>query len=231
MTSCLHSVPLLIGIGIVGIVALLGVQPHAMAMAQTQPNNTISTNQSLVTYENKEYGFAFEHPATWHIEFDAYEAQLNNYVVSLADPYSNDTDGIEQTIFRVNVSEVRKSLDSDFQIRTDTVGDYARNQVNEEIKADNETNFLLRTETVLGRSGGSLHTLDNLKNTTTTIGGEKASMVQYIQSYEGEQMVFNTFVFVIKDDKVYELSFYSEPLKAPETLPIAEKIIQSFRFI
>ena len=96
---------------------------------------------------------------------------------------------------------------------------------------DEDTNYLLRTQTDLGRYGESLHTLDNIKNTTTSIGDENASKVQYIQSYEGEQMVFNIFIYVVKDDKVYELSFYSEPLNVPETLAIAEKIIQSFRFI
>jgi hypothetical protein len=55
--------------------------------------------------------------------------------------------------------------------------------------------------------------------------------VQYVQSYDGEQMVFNIFIYVVKDDMVYELSFYGEPLNFPETLPIGENIIKSFRFI
>jgi hypothetical protein len=32
--------------------------------------------QSFITYENKEHGFTFDYPATWHNQFDAYEAQF-----------------------------------------------------------------------------------------------------------------------------------------------------------
>jgi hypothetical protein len=37
--------------------------------------------------------------------------------------------------------------------------------------------------------------------------------------------------YVVKDAKVYELSFHSEPLKVPETLTFGENIIKPFRFI
>ena len=131
---------------------------------------------------------------------------MNNVVIALADPYSNDTDGFETTIFRVNVSDVHKYLDDDLQIKADTAEDYVRNKIKAEIKVDEDTNYLLR-------------------------GGENASKVQYIQSYEGEQKVFNIFIYVVKNDKVYELSFYSEPLKVPKALPIVENILKSFRFI
>ena len=78
-----------------------------------------------------------------------------------------------------------------------------------------------------------LYTLDNLRNTTTLlIGGENASKVQYvIINTEGEQLQFSMHIYVVEDEKVYELSFHSEPLKVPETLIIGENIIKSFRFI
>jgi PsbP-like protein len=210
----------------------LGIVYNVFAQNQNLNQNLTTGTAAPTTYENTEHGFAFDYPATWVNEFDSeYEAQLNNFVVALADPSFIDEDGYKSTIFRVNVSDVHKYLDDDLQIKADTAEDYARNKIKAENKVDEDTNYLLRTQTDLGRYGGSLHTLDNIKNTTTSIGGENASKVQYIQSYEGEQMVFNIFIYVVKDDKVYELSFYTEPLNVPETLPIGENIIKSFRFI
>jgi PsbP len=191
-----------------------------------------SQNQNLTsTYENKEQGFAFDYPATWHNEFDANEARLNNYVVALADPFSNDTDGIERVIFRVNVSDVHKSLDSDLQIRSDTPEDYVRNTIDYVNESQYQTNAAIKEATSYEESDKPLWTLENLKNNTIKISGENASRVHYVESYGGEQKVFTIFIFVVKDDKVYELNFYTgEPLKVPETLPIAEKIFKSFRF-
>ena len=76
-----------------------------------------------------------------------------------------------------------------------------------------------------------LYTLDNLRNTTTLlIGGENASKVQYvIINSEGKQLQFS--MHLVEDEKVFELSFHSEPLKVPETLILGENIIKSFRFI
>jgi len=222
-----QSVALIASIIII-IIAFGGLGLVYNVFAQNHSHNQNQTQSNLTTYENKEHRFAFDYPAIWHNEYDANEARLNNVVIALADPYSNDKDGFETTIFRVNVSDVHKYLDDDIQIKADTAEDYVRNKIKAEIKVDEDTNYLLRTRTDLG---GSFHTIDNIKNATTLIGGENASKVQYIQSYEGEQKVFNIFIYVVKNDKVYELSFYSEPLKVPKTLPIVENILKSFRFI
>ncbi|MGH9974663.1 MAG: PsbP-related protein [Nitrososphaeraceae archaeon] len=226
-----QSIALIASIIII-IIAIGGLGIVYNVFAQNQNQNLTTDTAAPTTYENTEHGFAFDYPATWVNEFDSeYEAQLNNFVVALADPSFIDKDGYKSTILLVNVSDVHKYLDDDLQIRANTAEDYARNKIKAENKVDEDTNYLLRTQTDLGRYGGSLHTIDNIKNTITSIGGENASKVQYIQSYEGEQMVFNIFIYVVKDDKVYELSFYSEPLNVPETLPIGKNIIKSFRFI
>lgn len=200
-----QSVALIASIIII-IIAFGGLGLVYNVFAQNHSHNQNQTQSNLTIYENKEHRFAFDYPALWHNEYDANEARLNNVVIALADPYSNDTDGFETTIFRVNVSDVHKYLDDDLQIKADTAEDYVRNKIKAEIKVDEDTNYLLR-------------------------GGENASKVQYIQSYEGEQKVFNIFIYVVKNDKVYELSFYSEPLKVPKALPMVENILKSFRFI
>jgi photosystem II reaction center protein PsbP len=197
---------------------------QTFVLASTEINNT-------VTYENREYGFAFDYPSTWHNEYDANEAQLNNVVIALADPFSNDTQGFEQTSFHVNASDVRKSPGNDLQIKSNTAEDYIRNRINQENESLFQTNAGIKEATDFEESDKPLFTLEYHKNSTTSVGGENASKVQYITSFEGEQKQFSMFIYVVKDEKVYELSFFSEPLQVPETLPIGENTIKSFRFL
>jgi hypothetical protein len=67
----------LIGSIIIILIAFGGIGLVYIVFAQNQ-------NQNLTaTYENKEHGFAFNYPVTWHNQFDAYGAQLNNVVIVL----------------------------------------------------------------------------------------------------------------------------------------------------
>jgi hypothetical protein len=223
LTLVLIQATVFLGVG----VALSQLQLQPLAMAATA---NITTPMNTSTYENKQYGFAFDYPATWHDQYAAYEAELNNVTVAKADPYSNDSQGFEQTSFRVNVSNVQKYLDSDLQVRSKTAQDYAIKRINEEKESLYQTNAGIKSATDYEESGKLLFSMENLKNTTTLIGGENATRVHYVITFEGEQKAFHMYVYLVKDAKVYELSFFSEPLTVPNTLPIADGILKSFRF-
>jgi hypothetical protein len=47
----------------------------------------------------------------------------------------------------------------------------------------------------------------------------------------GRQGLYNIETYVMKDNILYTLKFFSDPLKVPETLPIAQQIIDSFRIV
>lgn len=210
-------------VGILMVLGGLGLVYNVFAQSQ---------NQNLTaTYENKELGFAFDYPATWHDQYDAYEAKLNKIAVAKADPYTNNSQVFEQTSFRVNVSDVQKYLDSDLQVRSKTAQDYTTKRINEEIESLYQTNAGIKSATDYEESEKPLFTMENLKNTTTSIAGENASKVQYVITFEREQKAFHMYVYLVKDDKFYELSFFSDPLQVPETLPIADSILRSFRLI
>ena len=71
-----------------------------------------------------------------------------------------------------------------------------------------------------------------VKNEATTVANEtNAWQLDHITYSNGIQSIFTTWRFVVKDAMLYELCFYTQPLKVPETLPVAEKIMKSFRFI
>ena len=233
-TSSNHYITLLLCGILCSCVSLLIVEitmpPVGDNLVSGQSHNDTEVN-NMVTYENREHGFAFEFPATWHNQYDASEAELNNVVTALADPFSNDTQGFEQTSFRVNVSDIQKYLDSDLKIKFNTPEDYIRNRINQENESLFQTNAGIKKATDFEESDEPLFTLAHLKISATSVGGINASKVRYIISFEGEQKQFSMFIYLVKDEKVYELSFFSEPLQVPETLPIGENIIKSFRFL
>lgn len=72
-----QSIALIASIIII-IIAIGGLSLVYNVFAQNQSQNQSQNQNNLTTYENKELGFTFDYPNTWHNEYDAYEAQLNN---------------------------------------------------------------------------------------------------------------------------------------------------------
>lgn len=73
--------------------------------------------------------------------------------------------------------------------------------------------------------------LENLKDYQTTIGGNSAWKIEYMSYMSGRQGLYNIETYVMKDNILYTLKFFSDPLKVPETRPIAQQIIDSFRIV
>ena len=74
--------------------------------------------------------------------------------------------------------------------------------------------------------------LENLKYYQTTMDGNPAWIIEEYMSYmSGRQGLYNIETYVMKDNILYTLKFFSDPLKVLETHPIAEQIIDSFRIV
>ena len=73
---------------------------------------------------------------------------------------------------------------------------------------------------------------DISKSQSTSIAGKNdAWRIEFIGSLMGSQVSFNVKGYVFANDgKLYKLEFYTGALDAPKTLPIGEKIMESFRF-
>jgi hypothetical protein len=78
------------------------------------------------------------------------------------------------------------------------------------------------------------HTFDlsTSSSQTTTTDGNLAWKIDEYRSYMSRsQGLYNIETYVMKDIILYTLKFFSDPLKVPETLPIAQQIIDSFRIV
>ena len=67
-----------------------------------------------------------------------------------------------------------------------------------------------------------------LKNAALTVGGQPGRQIQYITQSVG---LFDMETYVIKDGKLYTISFNAPESGIPEILPIAKNITHSFQFI
>ena len=72
------------------------------------------------------------------------------------------------------------------------------------------------------------HSLNFLNNTALTVGGQPGRQIQYLTQSLG---LFAMETYVIKDGKLYTISFSAPESGIPEILPIAKNITQSFQFI
>jgi hypothetical protein len=179
------------------------------------------TNQTsgLKTYENLLYGFAFDFPIDWQIDMPTGVVQDEVMGVLSAESASMPPGTFgARTGLKVNVNKVTTYLDPEsLQVKALTARDYANSWL----------------DTLSPSSGGSLFTYDIVNTTPTVLANESNAWRQeYITNIEGKgQSIFNSEVYVVKDGLVYELSFHTNPLSVPETLPIGKKIMESFRFI
>lgn len=74
--------------------------------------------------------------------------------------------------------------------------------------------------------------LENLKYYQTTMDGNPAWIIEEYMSYmSGRQGLYNIETYVMNDNILYTLKFFSDPLKVLKTHPITEQIIDSFRIV
>ena len=69
-----------------------------------------------------------------------------------------------------------------------------------------------------------------LMDNRTQIAGWEAWSVEYMINVEQKQASYILGSYVINDGKLYTIEFSTPPLKVPENLPTAQKMIDSFQF-
>jgi|GEM_PF-749163 len=65
-----------------------------------------------------------------------------------------------------------------------------------------------------------------IRQNEVTVGGNPGWKIEYIMS----EKEYNLEIFTIANGKFYRLSYAENALKIPETLPLANKMVESFQF-
>lgn len=176
----------------------------------------------MSTYQNTKYGFAFDFPADWKKAFPQPGLNYKDLIVNVRlegpDPDPNLLD--DTPYFQVAVSKVSSYLDStDLKVKNTTAEAYGRSQALV-IAAFTGVDILPASNEIT-------------KNEATSIAGKgDAWRVDHIDSVMGRQLTFSIDGFVTKNNNgmLYELELTRGAFNIPKTLPIGEKILQSFRF-
>ena len=196
-----------------------------------QTSGNISSASSLLSfseYNNSKYGFKIQYPSDWQVISIANDSLSSSsitgtpsdVIVRIRSP-SDQQHGIQDllTISVQNISAVSSSQQSNGNL---TAYDYAATIIRQlpllprAADEGNQTN-LIKNESVsiTSESNGNNNNNNNLS----------AWRMDYIASdYKSE-------VFVINDTKVYDIVFSTPKERATQSLPIFDKMLDSFQFI
>jgi hypothetical protein len=194
---------------IAGIASCVIGSSYQTALAQNQTSGT----SNWLRHENSTYGFKVSYPSDWKIE------QLKNNPTAVVRFVSNSKQvGIPDNPMRevsvtIRVENVSKYLDpNNLKVKSLTLDDYISNKKNELSQSATGMSFT--------------YLMDN----RTQIAGREAWSVEYMINVERKQTSYILGDYVINDGKLYTIEFSAPPLKVPENLPTAQKMIESFQF-
>lgn len=161
--------------------------------------------QEYVTYENPTHGFSMQYPADWTLNDNKEEMTLDGGVVSFQSP--------DRASLSIGVENTSQYLDtSTLTLKSRTAQDYVAEK---KVRQSNVPSFAFR----------------EITNNETTVADNPAWRFDYIFTYTevGLEMYYNE-IYTVKDNKVYLFQYISFPLEVPANLPIANKMIDSFKF-
>ena len=167
--------------------------------------------QIIKTYTNEH--FTIRYPSNWEIspKNSSFPYYGTSTVISFR-PISNCENLTDHPSLSVTLTDVEKVLDrKDMKVKPKTLEQIA-----------NDTIIFYKNPGPLGDTQFKL-----LKNTTLTVGGQPGRQIQYITQSLG---LFAMETYVIKDGKLYTISFGTPELMIPEMLPVAKNMTQSFQF-
>ena len=224
---------------LVTLTIFLGLTLTQSAYASTT-NQTNQTNQtSMITYENETLGIAFEYPTGWEVSqwdfSEMAEDELSIEPTELRVLSNNPTpeeldkfNEILKTRMTIRILDAPEILDPNtLQLERVTVSEYCNDLRG---TLSDET---LETSTSFSGDEVTAYWLSNQigRDEITTVANQTACRIDSIALHDDVQETFDIDVYLSKGDKDYSLTFSTDPKSVPTMVPIAEKMIESFRFL
>lgn len=167
-------------------------------------DNRTSNNRSIIdfiTYTNNDMNFSIKHPSSWKVQ------DFSKFYPEVSFKIPDRREGLQRFETRLEIStvSVNDHLDTDTITRSTVLEQYFQQEVSS-IQSDYDKKLVNQNK--------------------VTVAGNAAWKVEYTKFY---YYTFN--IFTIANGNFYKLSYTDEKSKVPETLPIVNEMVESFRFV
>ena len=157
---------------------------------------------NFLNYTNNDMRFTIQHPSKWKVDDD---------VKGFPDEVWFQSPDSQIRKFAISVEKFEPNLDTDtMTLKNTSLQQRAQEQLDEYRSAATHFNLPFTL----------------IRQNEVTVGGNPGWKMEYIIS----EKEYNMEIFTIANGKFYRLSYAENPLKVPETLPLANKMVESFQF-
>ena len=201
-------------------------QPQQPSQQQPQQNQPLTQpyppflqqQQQWLPYADPVNDIRIQIPSNWQIVSGQSDKIVEFKLPSMTKPSFGSGPALDAHL-SISLQNIGSYLDTNtLQLKSATLEDYVTAK-------KNEINSLSIPK------GRLDFRLEYLKDYQTTIGGNPAWKIEYMSYISGRQGLYNIETYVMKDNILYTLKFFGDPLKVPETLPTAQQIIDSFQIM
>jgi len=170
-------------------------------------------SDNFKNYTNKDLGFSIQHPSKWKPEQSDLGGEDSMGGVDFEirkNPedkmHFGDFSITPRSYFRVDVHNIEPELDyNTMTLQNKTLEQYAQAWVD-----------------VMPKNSQTL-----IRQSITPVGGNEGIKIEYKDNKHGDYYGFD--ILSLAKGKLYTLSYGEKPLKVPETLPLVNKMVDSFQ--
>ena len=200
--STRHDISFCLTVSLLIIIAITFTLSGYSGLKASYAQSATSSNFKL--YQNLPIGFSIQYPSEWQVEEDT-SADEKKLTFLTADSFP---------IFTVRVKAAEQYLDTN----TMTL----KNQTLEQAVQDHLN--LISQPNPWGE-------FNIIRQNEVTVGGQKGWKVESSVGTKAKQFLYLFEILTIANGKLYTLDYNEHPLNVPETLPIVNKMVESFQFI
>jgi len=179
---------------------------------------------NFVTYTNNDMNFTIQHPSNWQVkestESPHKESTESPHKESTESPHKESTEsphgrvlfelsGRSLPIFAVDTEKVEPHFDSNTKtLKNTSLQQLVQHELDE-----------------MSSDSSEFRNFDLIRQNKVTVGGNSGWKMEFA----GKDSFYLFEICIIANGEIYILTYQDYPLKVPETLPLANKMVESFQ--
>jgi len=168
------------------------------------------------TYTNKEMKFSIQYPSNWQVKESAesphQESAESPHQESAESPHGRvwfELSDRSLAIFAVDTEKVEPHFDSDTKtLKNTSLQQLVQHELDE-----------------MSSDSSEFRNFDLIRQNKVTVGGNSGWKMEFA----GKDSLYLFEICTIANGEIYILTYQDYPLKVPETLPVANKMVESFQ--